>query len=167
MMGPYWGCMAAGRAMREKGGGSIINISSAGGMKPVPGLAVYGMTKAAVNSLTWTSAKELGAYGIRVNAIAPGWIDTPMVSRLYRDALGRIDPAARQAHERSGQPVAAGARGSSVGYRVCHALSGRGREPVRHRPDSQGQRWRIHVKCSGSLEARRVGDVRNADDDTG
>jgi len=95
MMGPYWGCMAAGRIMRARSGGSIINISSAGGAKPVPGLAVYGMTKAAVNSLTWTSAMEFGPYGIRVNGIAPGWIDTPMVSKLYRDSSGRIDPALR------------------------------------------------------------------------
>ena len=95
MMGPYWGCMAAGRIMREKGRGSIINVSSAGGSKPVPSLAVYGMTKAAVNSLTWTSAMEFGSFGVRVNAIAPGWIDTPMVSKLYRDSSGRIDPALR------------------------------------------------------------------------
>jgi 3-oxoacyl-[acyl-carrier protein] reductase len=95
MMGTYWGCMAAARIMREHGGGSIINVSSAGGSKPVPGLAVYGMTKAAVNSLTWTSAMELGTYGIRVNGIAPGWIDTPMTSQLYRDDSGRIDPVKR------------------------------------------------------------------------
>lgn len=95
MLGTYWGCMAAARIMRGRGGGSIINISSAGGAKPVPNLAIYGMTKAAVNSLTWTAATEFGPFGIRVNAIAPGWVDTPALGVMYRDASGAIDPAAR------------------------------------------------------------------------
>lgn len=97
MMGPYWGCIAAARAMRESGGGAIINISSGGGAIPLPGIALYGMTKAAVNSLTWTSAAEFGQYGIRVNAIAPGWIETPMSSNLFRDASGQITEESKQA----------------------------------------------------------------------
>lgn len=96
MMGCLWGCMAAGRVMRDKGRGSIINVSSAGGSKPVPGLAVYGMTKAGVNSLTWTCASEFGPLGIRVNAVAPGWVETSMSSALYRDASGEIDPELRE-----------------------------------------------------------------------
>jgi 3-oxoacyl-[acyl-carrier protein] reductase len=95
MMGPYWGCMAAGRVMGKRGGGAIVNISSGGGAKPLPGIAVYGMTKAAVNSLTWTSAAELGPLGVRVNAVAPGWIETPMSRDLFRDASGQIDPELR------------------------------------------------------------------------
>lgn len=97
MMGPYWGSIAAARAMRERGGGAIINISSGGGAIPLPGIAIYGMTKAAVNSLTWTSAAEYGPYGIRVNAIAPGWIETPMSSELFRDASGQITEESKQA----------------------------------------------------------------------
>lgn len=97
MMGPYWGCIAAARVMRESGGGAIINISSGGGAIPLPGIGLYGMTKAAVNSLTWTSAAEFGQYGIRVNAIAPGWIETPMSSDLFRDANGRITEESKQA----------------------------------------------------------------------
>jgi 3-oxoacyl-[acyl-carrier protein] reductase len=92
MMGPYWGCVAAARAMRERGGGSIVNVSSGGGAKPLPGIAVYGMTKAAVNSLTWTAAAEFGPFGIRVNAVAPGWIETPMAQDLFRDETGAINP---------------------------------------------------------------------------
>jgi 3-oxoacyl-[acyl-carrier protein] reductase len=95
MMGVYWGCMAAGRVMKQLGGGSIINIASAGGAMPVPSLAVYGMTKAGVISLSWTAAAEFGPYGIRVNAIAPGWTETPMAEVLYRDAEGRIDQDTR------------------------------------------------------------------------
>lgn len=96
MLGTYWGCMAAGRVMGTRGG-SIINISSAGGAKPVPNLAIYGMTKAAVNSLTWTAAAEFGSMGIRVNAIAPGWIETPAMDVLFRDEAGNIDPNRRDA----------------------------------------------------------------------
>jgi 3-oxoacyl-[acyl-carrier protein] reductase len=92
MMGPYWGSVAAARVMRERGGGSIVNISSGGGAKPLPGIGLYGMTKAAVNSLTWTSAAEFGPHGVRVNAIAPGWIETPMSRDLFRDETGQISP---------------------------------------------------------------------------
>ena len=97
MMGPYWGCVAAARAMRTRGGGAIINISSGGGSIPLPGIGLYGMTKAAVNALTWTAASEFGQYGVRVNAIAPGWIETPMSSELFRDANGQITEASKQA----------------------------------------------------------------------
>lgn len=97
MMGPYWGSIYAARAMRTGGGGSIINISSGGGAIPLPGIGLYGMTKAAVNSLTWTSAAEFGQFGIRVNAVAPGWIETPMSSNLFRDASGQVTEQSKQA----------------------------------------------------------------------
>jgi len=97
MMGPYWGSIAAARVMRDRGGGAIINISSGGGAMPLPGIGLYGMTKAAVNSLSWTSAAEFGQYGIRVNAIAPGWIETPMSSELFRDAAGQVTEQSKQA----------------------------------------------------------------------
>lgn len=90
MIGPLWGSIAAARVMGEHGGGAIVNLSSGGGSKPLPGIGVYGMTKAAVNSLTWTCAAEFGPMGIRVNAIAPGWIETPMSRDLFRDETGKI-----------------------------------------------------------------------------
>lgn len=89
MMGPYWGSVAAARVMAGKGG-SIVNISSGDGAKALPGIGLYGMTKAAVNSLTWTSADEFGPLGVRVNAIAPGWIETPMSRDLFRDETGEV-----------------------------------------------------------------------------
>jgi 3-oxoacyl-[acyl-carrier protein] reductase len=97
MMGSFWCCAAAGRVMRERGGGAIVNVSSGVGSTPGPGVSIYGMTKASVNSLTWTSAAELGPYGIRVNAVAPGWIETPMSSLMYKDEHGETDPTRRQA----------------------------------------------------------------------
>lgn len=96
MMGPYWGSVAAARIMRDQDGGAIVNISSGGGAKPLPGIGLYGMTKAAVNSLTWTSAAEFGPHGIRVNAIAPGWIETPMSRDLFRDESGEISPVLQE-----------------------------------------------------------------------
>lgn len=96
LKGVYWGCAAAGRVMRTGGRGSIINFSSSGADSPVPGLSLYSMTKSAVNMLTRTVAKELGTYGIRANAVAPGWVDTPMGTHGFRDAAGAIDPAKRE-----------------------------------------------------------------------
>lgn len=96
MMGTYWGCAAAGRIMKDHGGGTIVNISSTAGDSPVPTLSVYGMTKAGVNQLTRVCAKEFGPFGIRVNAVVPGWIDTPINTSMYRDASGAVDPGMRE-----------------------------------------------------------------------
>lgn len=96
LKGIYWGCAAAGRVMREGGKGSIINFSSSGADNPVPGLSLYSMTKAAVNMLTRTVAKEMGPYAIRANAVAPGWVETPMGTHTFRGEDGIIDPAKRE-----------------------------------------------------------------------
>lgn len=95
LKGVYWGCAAAGRVMKAAGSGAIVNMSSGGGEAAVPGLSIYSMTKASVNMLTRTVAKEFGAYGIRANAIAPGWVDTPMGLHSFRDESGGIDPGKR------------------------------------------------------------------------
>lgn len=95
LWGTYWGIAAAGRAMAN--GGSIINVSSAGGDMPAPTLSIYAMTKAAVAHLTRVAATELGPSNIRVNAIAPGFTDTPMVQRNWTKPDGSVDDAARDA----------------------------------------------------------------------
>ena len=79
LKGTFFGCQAAMAAMR--GGGSIINMASSAIDQPAPGIAGYAMTKAAVTMLTRTAALEGGHDGIRVNAIAPGYIVTPMTQR--------------------------------------------------------------------------------------
>jgi 3-oxoacyl-[acyl-carrier protein] reductase len=95
MMGTFWSCMAAGRIMKEHGGGVIINVSSTAGSTPVTGLSVYGMTKAAVEQLTRVCAMEMGASGVRVNAVAPGWIDTPINNSMYLNEAGELDEQRR------------------------------------------------------------------------
>ena len=95
MMGTYWGCAAAGRVMKERGGGAIINVSSTAGDSPVPTLSAYGMSKAGVNQLTRVCAQEFGPFGVRVNAVVPGWIDTPINTSMYRDPAGEVDAGRR------------------------------------------------------------------------
>lgn len=97
--GTYWGIAAAGRAMTN--GGSIINVSSAGGDMPAPTLSIYAMTKAAVSHLTRCAAVELGANNIRVNAIAPGFTDTPMVQSRWTNADGSINEAERESYTKT------------------------------------------------------------------
>jgi NAD(P)-dependent dehydrogenase (short-subunit alcohol dehydrogenase family) len=74
--------------MISQGGGTIINVASAAGIVGMPKLAAYCSSKAAVLGLTRTAALEYGGLGIRVNAICPGLIRTPMFDELERE-----DPA--------------------------------------------------------------------------
>lgn len=78
--------------MKSRGGGSIINISSIAGITPDPGLGLYSISKAALNMLTKTQAKEWGADGIRVNSICPGLIKTKFSKPLWEneDIMKRI-----------------------------------------------------------------------------
>jgi 3-oxoacyl-[acyl-carrier protein] reductase len=95
LLGVYWGCAAAGRLMSAAGRGSIVNVASAGGEMPAPSLSAYGMTKAGVVQLTRTVAAELGPKGIRANAVAPGFIETPMTKRVWTNEDGSIDEEKR------------------------------------------------------------------------
>jgi NAD(P)-dependent dehydrogenase (short-subunit alcohol dehydrogenase family) len=76
--GVFFGMRAAGRIMIEQGSGSVINISSIRGFSPNPGRMTYCAPKAAVIMMTQIAAGEWAQYGIRVNAIAPGVLRTPM-----------------------------------------------------------------------------------------
>jgi NAD(P)-dependent dehydrogenase (short-subunit alcohol dehydrogenase family) len=90
--------------LRARGGGSILNLASVAGMAPHSGLGVYGVTKAAVLMLTRTLALEL-APAIRVNALAPGLIQTRFSEALWQDpAMSRRALAAIPQH-RLGQPA--------------------------------------------------------------
>ena len=74
---------AVAKIMREQGGGCIINVASTAGIRPMPGLGIYSITKAGVIMLTQVLASELGRYNIRVNAIAPGTTKTRLAQLLW------------------------------------------------------------------------------------
>lgn len=98
--GPVLLSGAAGRAMREQGdGGRIVNIASTNGQMSEAEFAHYNASKAAIISLTKSMSVELAPLGILVNAVAPGWVLTPLsepfVGTLGADALGRISPLRR------------------------------------------------------------------------
>jgi NAD(P)-dependent dehydrogenase (short-subunit alcohol dehydrogenase family) len=79
--GAFLTLQAAMRAMKGSGG-SIVLTASIAGIKPEPGIAAYGASKAAVIHLARIAAKEGGAGGIRVNAIAPGGVETPIWTNI-------------------------------------------------------------------------------------
>jgi len=85
LKGPYFMTSAAVPLMIESGGGSIVNVASIAALIPLPGQAVYSMTKAGLISLTRSFAKEYGQQGIRVNAILPGVVKTRFASALVED----------------------------------------------------------------------------------
>jgi 3-oxoacyl-[acyl-carrier protein] reductase len=91
LKGPFFGCQAAARVMVEQGSGSIINMVSAAIDAPAPNLAGYGMSKAGLAQLTRVLAQEVGPAGVRVNAVAPGFIITEMTTRNFTDADGNVD----------------------------------------------------------------------------
>ncbi|MGX1884360.1 SDR family NAD(P)-dependent oxidoreductase [Streptomyces sp. NPDC055287] len=82
LLGPFLGIRAVVPAMKEAGGGSIVNVSSTAGLVGIPGHAAYGSAKFGLRGLTRCCALDLAKYGIRVNSVHPGAIDTPMVSSV-------------------------------------------------------------------------------------
>lgn len=80
--GPYFLSSKAIPLMLKNGKGAIVNVASIDGIQPGKGRAIYGMTKAALISMTKGLAKEYGNHGIRVNALLPGFTDTKLASAL-------------------------------------------------------------------------------------
>jgi len=101
-----FGAQAAARAMRAQGtGGSIIFISSIDSLYAAPGgELIYGACKAALNNVTQTAAVELGQYGIRVNAIAPAVVETPLTAPWLASEEDRRKRSAFYPLRRIGQP---------------------------------------------------------------
>lgn len=84
----YFNCaQQAALKMMKNRSGKIINISSVSSILSLVGQSVYSATKGAVNSMTATLAKELAPYGIQVNAVAPGFVETEMIDAVPEDKL--------------------------------------------------------------------------------
>lgn len=86
MWGPFYLVRAASRHMiAQKRGGSIVIVSSTHATRPIPGAMAYNMSKAAVEQMAKTAATELTEHRIRVNALRPGWVDTPGERKFFTE----------------------------------------------------------------------------------
>jgi dehydrogenase/reductase SDR family member 4 len=104
VQGPLRLVGAAVRAWMGEHGGSIINMGSVGGISPEPMIGAYNASKAALINLTRTLAQELGASGIRVNAIAPGLVETDFARVLIETPAIHDQIVGQTALHRHGQP---------------------------------------------------------------
>jgi NAD(P)-dependent dehydrogenase (short-subunit alcohol dehydrogenase family) len=92
------------RVMQPQGSGSIINLSSTMGSRGAPGASLYTASKHAVEGLTKSAALEGAAFGVRVNAVAPGPIDTEMLNRFTGSADRKASLIAGVPLKRAGRP---------------------------------------------------------------
>jgi len=92
-------------ASSRNGGGSIVNMASVAGIRAAPMQGIYGATKAAVISMTQTLAFELGSSNIRVNAIAPGLVETKFASALIHNPMIHDQVVKRTPLGRHAQPA--------------------------------------------------------------
>ncbi|HEV3240865.1 MAG TPA: glucose 1-dehydrogenase [Casimicrobiaceae bacterium] len=92
------------RVMQEQGSGSVVNLSSTMGSKAAPGASLYTASKHAVEGLTKSVALEAAAFGVRVNAVAPGPIETGMLNRFTGNADRKAGLIAGVPLKRAGKP---------------------------------------------------------------
>jgi NAD(P)-dependent dehydrogenase (short-subunit alcohol dehydrogenase family) len=106
LKGSFFASQAAGRVMIRQNGGCIINMSSQAGFAALPTESIYCMTKAGISHLTKCLAVEWGKYNIRVNAVAPTFINTPGTAPSLSDPGFRAEVIERiAALHRIGEPV--------------------------------------------------------------
>lgn len=108
LKGTYLACRAVLPDMLERGAGSIINVASIEGIEGFEGGSVYNASKGGVVLLTKNMAMDYGRKGIRVNAICPGFIETPLLASVFgMEGVGHIADGIAAAHQlgRFGQPV--------------------------------------------------------------
>lgn len=114
--------------MIERGRGGVLNVSSVEGQRGIPGNAVYGAMKAAVIAFTASLAAEVGQFGIRVNAIAPDFTDTPQTPMWattpadYADHVGRWVPVGRFGHPSDHGDAAVFLLSEQSGFITGHTL---------------------------------------------
>ncbi len=93
--GPLLGMQAVAPVMKRQGSGSIVNLSSIGGLGGSSPCFAYGATKWALRGMTRGAAQELGPHGIRVNAILPGSVESRMIAGMDRETLIKATPLRR------------------------------------------------------------------------
>ena len=96
-IGPFLGMRGAVPAMKESGGGSIVNVSSVDGLSAKPNIVAYAATKWALRGMTRVAALELGRYGIRVNAVCPE-VGGPAMRAPYVPAGVEVEKTLAFAH---------------------------------------------------------------------
>ena len=89
LVGSFIVAREAAVRMKATGGGAIVNVTSMGGIHPAPGGGAYGASKAGLAQMTELMSVEWGPYGIRVNAVAPGFIDAGMSAPFFKDEAVR------------------------------------------------------------------------------
>jgi NAD(P)-dependent dehydrogenase (short-subunit alcohol dehydrogenase family) len=100
-----WLCMQSElRHMMANGGGSIVNVASIAGLRGSPNLPAYSVSKWGVIGMTKAAAKGYGQYGIRVNVVCPGHIETPMLGDVVDDEERLADLVSQYPIGRIGQP---------------------------------------------------------------
>ncbi len=125
-----WNCMKYElRQMRERGSGAIVNNSSIGGLIGIPRRAIYHASKHGVIGLTKSAGLEYAARGIRINAVCPGAIDTPMVADMFvNEGITKEDMLKNQPTGRLGKPEEVASAvlwlcSPGAGFVIGHALS--------------------------------------------
>lgn len=99
----FWTLNEAGKIFLEQQSGCVVNVASVAALAASPALAAYGAAKAALVSLTQTAAAEWGPAGVRVNAVAPGWIKTELNRFMWSDESTAASMVSRAALSRWGE----------------------------------------------------------------
>jgi len=118
LKGVFFGCQAALAVMSEQRSGSIVNMTSTAIDQPAAGLGSYSISKAGVAILTRIAALEGGPNGIRVNAVAPGFVVTPMTTRPDEQQMEAMIAAMRKR-----SPIAAVGRPADIAHAVLYLAS--------------------------------------------